>query len=128
MDKRRSIEVGGVKHLNPIPSASKKGPFVVSGAISGADPETGKVPAELGLPVGAAAVAQHYEDILDVFIADEADANEVEDLGVPVRLTRTLMSTIEDREALAKAVLAAGRRAAWQSRVLRDAPFGRSSA
>ena len=47
MDKRRSIEVGGVKHVNPIPSASRKGPFVVSGAISGADPESGKVPADL---------------------------------------------------------------------------------
>ena len=47
MDKRRSIEVSGVKHQNPIPSASRKGLFVVSGAISGADPETGKVPADL---------------------------------------------------------------------------------
>lgn len=47
MEKRRSIEVSGVKHQNPIPSASRKGPFVVSGAISGADPETGKVPADL---------------------------------------------------------------------------------
>jgi enamine deaminase RidA (YjgF/YER057c/UK114 family) len=47
MEKRRSIEVGGVKHVNPIPSASRKGPFVVSGAISGADPATGKVLAEL---------------------------------------------------------------------------------
>jgi enamine deaminase RidA (YjgF/YER057c/UK114 family) len=47
MDRRRSIEVSGVKHQNPIPSASRKGPFVVSGAISGADPENGKVPADL---------------------------------------------------------------------------------
>ena len=47
MEKRCSIEVGGVKHVNPIPSASKKGPFVVSGAISGADPASGKMPAEL---------------------------------------------------------------------------------
>src|SRR5260370_10447248 len=47
MEKRRSIEVGGVKHVNPIPSASRKGPFVVSGTISGADPATGKVPPEL---------------------------------------------------------------------------------
>src|SRR5438552_13506550 len=47
MGKRRSIEVGGVKHVNPIPSASRRGPFVVSGAISRADPETGKVPVEL---------------------------------------------------------------------------------
>jgi enamine deaminase RidA (YjgF/YER057c/UK114 family) len=47
MEKRRSIEVGGVKHVNPIPSASQKGPFLISGAISGADPATGKVPADL---------------------------------------------------------------------------------
>jgi len=47
MEQRRSIEVTGVKHVNPIPSASRKGPFVVSGAISGADAETGKVPADL---------------------------------------------------------------------------------
>jgi len=47
MDKRRSIEVSGVKHQNPIPAASRKGPFVASGAISGADPQTGKVPEDL---------------------------------------------------------------------------------
>jgi 2-iminobutanoate/2-iminopropanoate deaminase len=33
--------------VNPIPSASRRGPFVVSGAISGTDPATGKVPADL---------------------------------------------------------------------------------
>jgi enamine deaminase RidA (YjgF/YER057c/UK114 family) len=49
MEKRRSIEVGGVKHVNPIPSASRRGPFVVSGAISGADPESGKVPPDLDI-------------------------------------------------------------------------------
>ena len=47
MEKRRSVNVAGASHVNPIPSASRRGPFVVSGAISGADPETGKVPAEL---------------------------------------------------------------------------------
>jgi 2-iminobutanoate/2-iminopropanoate deaminase len=46
MDKRRSIDVAGVKHVNPIPSASRRGPLVASGAISGADPATGKVPAD----------------------------------------------------------------------------------
>ncbi len=47
MDKRRSINVVGASHVNPIPSASRRGPFVVSGAISGTDPATGKVPADL---------------------------------------------------------------------------------
>ena len=82
-------------------------PIIGGKAIKG---PTAKIMAELGLPVSAAAVARHYEDILDVFIADEADASEVEDLGIPVRLARTLMSTIEDREVLARAVLAAAGR------------------
>jgi len=47
MEKRRSINVAGASHTNPIPSASRRGPFVVSGAISGADPATGKVPDDL---------------------------------------------------------------------------------
>jgi len=47
MEKRRSINVPGASHANPIPSASRRGPFVVSGAISGADPESGKVPPDL---------------------------------------------------------------------------------
>ncbi len=47
MEKRRSIDVPGAKHVNPIPSASRRGPFVVTGAISGADPQTGQVPDDL---------------------------------------------------------------------------------
>jgi 2-iminobutanoate/2-iminopropanoate deaminase len=47
MDKRRSIDVTGASHVNPIPSASRRGPFVISGAISGTDPATGKVPEDL---------------------------------------------------------------------------------
>jgi 2-iminobutanoate/2-iminopropanoate deaminase len=47
MDKRQSIDVPGAKHVNPIPSACRRGPFVVTGAISGADPETGTIAADL---------------------------------------------------------------------------------
>ncbi len=82
-------------------------PIIGGKAVKG---PTAKIMAELGLPVGAAAVARHYEDILDVFIADEADAGEAKDLGIPVRLAHTFMSSIEDREVLARVVLAvAGR-------------------
>ena len=79
-------------------------PIIGGQAVKG---PTAKIMAELGLPIGAAAVAQHYADILDIYVADEADADEVTDLNIPVRLTRTLMLTLEDREALARAVLAA---------------------
>jgi 2-iminobutanoate/2-iminopropanoate deaminase len=44
MSKRTSIEVPGLEHVNPIPNASRVGPFLVSGGIFGKNPETGKVP------------------------------------------------------------------------------------
>ncbi len=50
-------------------------------------------------------MARHYGDILDLYIADEADAGEVSDLGVPVVFMRTLMLSLEDRDALAQTVL-----------------------
>lgn len=44
MSNRTSIEVPGLEHVNPIPNASRIGPFLVSGGIFGKDPSTGKVP------------------------------------------------------------------------------------
>src|SRR6516225_2751521 len=82
-------------------------PIIGGKAVKG---PTAKMMAELGLPVDATAVARHYGDILDLYVADEMDANEVGDLGVPVTFAQTLMSSLEDREALARVVLgAAGR-------------------
>jgi LPPG:FO 2-phospho-L-lactate transferase len=82
-------------------------PIIGGKAVKG---PTAKMMAELGLPVDAAAVARHYGDILDCYVADEADAGEMDDLGVPVVLARTLMLSLEDRETLARVVLeAAGR-------------------
>jgi LPPG:FO 2-phospho-L-lactate transferase len=66
--------------------------------------------AELGLPVSAAAVAEHYGNILDGYVVDEADADEVDGIGVPVSLAPTLMVTLEDREVLARAILRAAAR------------------
>ena len=82
-------------------------PIVGGKAVKG---PTAKIMAELGLPTTAAAIAQHYADILDTFIADEADAREMHGLGIPTRVCQTLMLTLEDRDSLALAVLkAAGR-------------------
>jgi len=44
MSNRKSIEVPGLEHVNPIHNASRIGPFLVSGGIFGKDPGTGKVP------------------------------------------------------------------------------------
>jgi LPPG:FO 2-phospho-L-lactate transferase len=79
-------------------------PIIAGQAVKG---PTAKMMAELGLPVAAAAVARHYRDFLDVYVADEEDAAAVADLDLPVVLTRTLMQSLDDREALARSVLAA---------------------
>jgi len=43
MSYRTSIEVPGLEHVNPIPNASRVGPFLMSGGIFGKDPGTGNV-------------------------------------------------------------------------------------
>src|SRR5205807_7840211 len=65
-------------------------PIVAGQAVKG---PTAKMMAELGLPVDAATVARHYADILNVYIADERDADAVAGLDVPVVLAATLMQT-----------------------------------
>ncbi len=79
-------------------------PIIGGKAVKG---PTAKLMAELGLPVAAAAVARRYGDILDLYVADEADADEVRGLGLPVVLAPTLMHSLADKEALARRVLAA---------------------
>jgi len=79
-------------------------PIIGGKAVKG---PTAKLMAELGLPVSAAAVAEHYADLLDIYVVDEADAAEISELGVPVILSHTLMVTLEDRDALARTVLGA---------------------
>src|SRR2546429_34711 len=79
-------------------------PIIGGRAVKG---PTAKMMAELGLPVDAAAVARHYGEILDLYVADETDAGEFGDLGLPVLLTRTLMLSLADREATARAGLEA---------------------
>jgi LPPG:FO 2-phospho-L-lactate transferase len=57
--------------------------------------------------VSAAAVARRYGDLIDAYVMDHADAAEAVALGVKVVPAPALMVTLADREALARAVLAA---------------------
>jgi len=82
-------------------------PIIGGKAVKG---PTAKMMAELALPVDAGAVARHYGDIIDFYVVDQTDADALCDLGLPVAFTRTLMLSLEDREALARAVLDAAAR------------------
>jgi LPPG:FO 2-phospho-L-lactate transferase len=62
----------------------------------------------LGLEVSAYSVAELYADFLDKFILDAADSAEkekIEKLGIEVKVTNTIMRTLEDKVQLAKTVL-----------------------
>ena len=62
----------------------------------------------LGLEVSAYSVAKLYLDFLDTFVLDMADAAEkgrIEKLGIEVKVTNTVMKSLEDKIELAKAVL-----------------------
>jgi len=62
----------------------------------------------LGREVSAFGVAELYGDFLDTFIIDYADADEkerIERLGVEVKVTNTLMRSLEDKVRLARVVL-----------------------
>jgi LPPG:FO 2-phospho-L-lactate transferase len=81
-------------------------PIIGGRAVKG---PTAKMMAELGLPVTASAVARRYRDLLDAYVLDRADAGAVTEtaaLGIAVSVAHTLMTTLEEREALARHVLA----------------------
>ena len=62
----------------------------------------------LGLEVSAYGVAKLYLDFIDTFFIDNKDAGEkrrIEQLGIKVKVTNTVMNSLEDKIALAKAVL-----------------------
>lgn len=64
----------------------------------------------LGLEVSAYSVAKLYADFIDTFVIDTADAaekNRIEKLGIEVKVTNTIMRSLEDKMRLAKAVLEA---------------------
>jgi LPPG:FO 2-phospho-L-lactate transferase len=62
----------------------------------------------LGCEVSALGVARLYSDFLDTFIIDTLDAAQkpqIESLGLKVKITNTLMRTLDDKVALARFVL-----------------------
>jgi LPPG:FO 2-phospho-L-lactate transferase len=70
-----------------------------------------KMYAELGIAPSALAVAQHYHGLLSGFVLDELDraqAAAVAALGLPARVTQTVMKTPDDRTRLALEVVAFG--------------------
>ncbi|MBN8904762.1 MAG: YvcK family protein [Rhodospirillales bacterium] len=74
-------------------------PIIAGRAVKG---PTAKMMTELGLDPSAGTVAHRYADLLDGYVIDNADMAEVVSIDARVTLAQTLMTTMEDREALAR--------------------------
>ena len=79
-------------------------PIIGGQAVKG---PTAKMMAELGFAPSAREVALRYAELIDIFVVDEVDAGMTAPPGVKIVVAPTLMTTLEDRERLARTVLAA---------------------
>ncbi len=80
-------------------------PIVGGRALKG---PTAKMMGELGMESTADAVARHYRGVIDGFVLDRADADRAEAvraLGITPLVGDTVMESLDDRMALAGAVL-----------------------
>lgn len=67
-----------------------------------------KMAAELGLPVSPQTIAAHFRSVLSGFVLDSTDADEAEPIarmGLPTRVTNTIMRDGASRAALASEML-----------------------
>ena len=77
-------------------------PIVGGIAIKG---PAAKMMSELGIPSTATEVARHYLGLIDGIVIDEVDrdqASQIESLGIKPFVTKTIMSTLDDKIGLAK--------------------------
>jgi len=63
MSRRRSIHIAGFEHENPVPAASIIGQHLVSGVLTGRDPATKEMPADLDAQVTN--VFAHVRELMD---------------------------------------------------------------
>ncbi|MFG1413179.1 2-phospho-L-lactate transferase [Xanthobacter sp. VTT E-85241] len=77
-------------------------PIIGGQAIKG---PTAKIMAELKVPATSAAIAAHYDTLIDGLVIDTADGEERARISTPVAAVPTLMKTADDSMRLARDVL-----------------------
>jgi LPPG:FO 2-phospho-L-lactate transferase len=77
-------------------------PLIAGKAVKG---PTAKMLKELGIPADAVAIAHRYRDLLDGYVVDIADADAARALPMAVAVAPTLMTTLAERDRLARCVL-----------------------
>jgi LPPG:FO 2-phospho-L-lactate transferase len=92
---REAIKASGA----PVVAVS---PIIGGQAVKG---PTAKMMRELGVEASAAGVAARYGGLLDGYVVDHADAEAVGNVGPRVTFAKTLMTSLDDRKALARVAL-----------------------
>ncbi len=77
-------------------------PIVGAAAIKG---PLAKIMAELDKEVTPATIAAHYGALLDGFVLDRTDKHLKGEIAIPTLSTNTIMSTLDDKKALAQDVI-----------------------
>jgi LPPG:FO 2-phospho-L-lactate transferase len=77
-------------------------PIIGGRAVKG---PTAKMMTELGMPPSAAAVAERYGDLIDGYVMDAGDADEAAGVAQKVTLAPTFMTSLAEKEQLARVVL-----------------------
>jgi LPPG:FO 2-phospho-L-lactate transferase len=107
------VSIGTILAVNGIKEALKR----TSARVVGVSPIVAGLPIKgpadkmlrgLGLEVSAFGVAKLYSDFLDMFVLDVVDVScreHIEKLGLEVKVTNTLMTSLERKVELARAVL-----------------------
>lgn len=83
-------------------------PLIGGAAVKG---PTAKMMRELGQEASAGQVARGYEGLIDAFVVDPADADASYPPGIRLHAAPALMTTLADRERLARAALEAAQAA-----------------
>jgi LPPG:FO 2-phospho-L-lactate transferase len=80
-------------------------PLIGGRAVKG---PTAKIMTELGVPQTQASIARHYHGLIDGIMIDRSDHAEAAGLSLTTRITGILMTSLEDRERLAREALEFG--------------------
>jgi LPPG:FO 2-phospho-L-lactate transferase len=103
-----SIEpILAVPGIRPALAACRAPVIAVSPIIGGKAVKgpTAKMISELGGMPDAIGIARRYQDVLDGYVIDTIDAADANSLDIAVKVTSTVMGTLQDRENLARAVV-----------------------
>lgn len=99
------LAIPGVRqYVDPLPVVAVS-PIIGGKAVKG---PAAKMYTELGIEPSSLSVYNHYGNLLDGFVLDDIDIDQVEHIqtqGIKTLVTNTLMKTPDDRRRLAKEVL-----------------------